>query len=168
MHDAETPAPIAISVVDALVDGGARSYEVGELAVGDDGRIYPRPDGEPVLFRFRYEGLAVTAELPQDRTQPLVLQVRAGVLPYSAETVTGRRAVLTLLKHAAPARGRIALDHAGGVHLRFADHTPSPRTPVHVMATLVSLLLEMRPYLQLLGAARALRPVAPAEAGRGV
>jgi hypothetical protein len=157
-----------MSVVDALVDRGTRSYEVGELAVGDDGQVYPRPDGEPVLFGFRYEGLPVTAELPADRARPLVLQVRAGVLPYSAETVSGRRAVLTLLRHAAPGRGELLLDRTGGVHLRFADLTPSPRTPVHVMATLVSLLLEMRPYLQLLGAARALRPACPAasEGGR--
>jgi hypothetical protein len=157
VHKGETATSDQADMVGTLVVTGGRSYEVGELAFGADGRVYPRPEGEPVLFRFRYEGVAFDAELPADRAAPLVLSACPGVLPYSAETPTGRRAVLTLLKTAAPARGQLFLDRGGRLHLRFADHAPSPRTPVHVMATLVSLLLEVQPYLRLLRACNALR-----------
>ena len=81
-----------------------------------------------------------------------------GVLPYSAESVTGRRAALDILNLAAPARGALSLEAGGRINAAFSVPVPRPRTPVTVVAAISCLLVDLRPYLDLLAAAGALRP----------
>lgn len=153
----EAAEPTAASMLETLAKTNGEPLEVGEIGLTPEGEVYPRPGDEPVCFHFVYDGVRFDAELTGDREAPLVLTARPGVLPYSAETAYGRKAVLRMLKHAAPARGRLELERSGHLRMTLSAVTPRPRTPVAVLATLASLLLEARPYLAILRAAGALR-----------
>ena len=59
-------------------------------------------------------------------------------------------------------RGHILLTPEQDIVLEGELNPPSPRTPVAVIATAVSLILDFKPYLDLLGEAVALRRAAPA------
>ena len=133
-------------------------YEVGHLAVSPAGRVAAYPSPCPVAFDFVYRGVPFHADLPGDPESELSLTAVLGVLPYTAETQTGRRATLEILRLARPARGRFALARGERIQVHFSAPVPRPRTPVTVVATVSCLLVDLRPYLDLLAAAGALRP----------
>jgi hypothetical protein len=156
----EPQAPVAAKHVfntfSARPDG---PYEVGHLSVSSSGHVdvaYPSPAA--VAFDFVFRGVPFRAELPGDLDAPLSISAVLGVLPYSAETVAGRRATLDILSLAKPARGTVSLETGGRIYARFDAPVPRPRTPVTVVATVSCLLVDLRPYLDLLAAAGALRP----------
>jgi hypothetical protein len=132
--------------------------EVGHLSVSPAGQVATYPFPYTVAFDFVFHGVPFHAELPNKADAPLTLSAVLGILPYSAETVTGRRATLDILRLAKPARGEITLETGGRIHARFSAPVPRPRTPVTVVATVSCLLLDVRPYLDLLAAAGAVRP----------
>lgn len=133
-------------------------YEVGHLMVAPDGQVnVAYPGSAAVGFDFAYCGIPFHAELPSDLAAPLTVSAVLGVLPYSAETVVGRRATLQLLSLATPARGTLGLSTGGRILARFSAPVPRPRTPVSVVATISCLLVDLRPYLDLLAATGALR-----------
>lgn len=131
--------------------------EVGDLDLHPEGNIYPRPGDLPMVFQFVYEGIHFDAELSADREGPLTLTANLGVLPYSAETPCGRQAILTLLREGAPAYGKLELDRDGRVRITLSAATQRPRTPVFIMATITALLIDARPYIQVMRTAGALR-----------
>lgn len=133
-------------------------YEVGHLAVSPAGHVAAYPSPCRVAFDFVYRDVAFHADLPGDPDAPLTVSAVLGVLPFSAETVTGRRATLDILTLARPARGEFTLSSGGRIRAAFTAPVPRPRTPVTVVATVSCLLVELRPYLELLAAAGALRP----------
>jgi hypothetical protein len=136
---------------------GGGPIEVGQLALDPAGELDARPHAYPVAFQFVYHGVAFRAELEADPAEPLRLSAVVGVLPFSAETPLGRRAVAVFLNAARPPRGQFTLTRDGRLHAAFAAPVQRPRTPVHVVATVISLVLEIRPYLEILAALRALR-----------
>ena len=154
----ETPVA-AQNVFDTF---GARPdgpYEVGHLSVSSTGQVaVAYPSTCAVAFDFVFRGVPFHAEVPGDLDAPLSISAVLGVLPYSAETVTGRRAALDILSLARPARGTVSLEAGGRIRARFGAPVPRPRTPVTVVATVSCLLVDLRPYLDLLAAAGALRP----------
>ena len=133
-------------------------YEVGHLSVSPAGQVAAYPSPCAVAFDFVYRGVPFHAELPGDPEAPITISAVLGVLPYSAETVAGRRTALDILSLAKPARGTVSLEAGGRIHARFSAPVPRPRTPVTVVATVSCLLVDVRPYLDLLAAAGALRP----------
>ena len=163
-------ATAASSNLDAGAQAGAQSvlhtfaappegrYEVGHLAVSPGGQVDAYPIPCPVAFDFVYRGVPFHADLPGDLDAPLTLTAVLGVLPYSAETPIGRRATLDILTLARPGRGTLHFGAGERIHARFHAPVPRPRTPVTVVATVGCLLVELRPYLDLLAAAGALRP----------
>ena len=133
-------------------------YEVGHLSVSPAGGVAAYPSPCPVAFDFVFRGVPFHADLPGDAGAPITLSAVLGVLPYSAESAAGRRATLDILSLAKPARGTVSLEAGGRIHARFSASVPRPRTPVTVVATVSCLLVDLRPYLDLLAAAGALRP----------
>lgn len=148
----------AHSVFDTFGEPPEGPYEVGHLAVSPAGHVATYPSPCRVAFDFVYRGVPFHADLPGDPESELSLTAVLGVLPYTAETRTGRRATLEILRLARPARGRLALTSGERIQAHFSAPVPRPRTPVTVVATVGCLLVDLRPYLDLLAAARALRP----------
>lgn len=145
------------TVFDKLTRTGGGPLEVGQLALDPAGGLEARTHAYPVAFQFTYHGVTFRAELEAEPTEPLRLSAVVGVLPFSAETPLGRRAVAVFLNAARPQRGQFTLTRDGRLHAEFAAPVPRPRTPVHVVATVISLALEIRPYLEILAALRARR-----------
>ncbi|MBK1698426.1 hypothetical protein [Rhodovibrio salinarum] len=134
-------------------------YEVGHLTVSPAGEVaVAYPSTCPVAFEFSYRGVPFQAQLPGDLDAPLTIKAVVGVLPYSAETIAGRKATQDILKLAQPASGSFSLETDGRIRITFTAQVPRPRTPVTVVATVGVLLVELRPYLDLLDAVGALRP----------
>lgn len=165
---ADTP----LSAVNRLA-GAALPLEVGSLALGDDGHIRCTPGDRPLAFRFSACGVQFEASIA-GRGAPLRLRANLGKLPYSAESPEARSVTRSVLAATARLRrGHILLTAEHDMMLEGELAPPSPRTPAHVIATAVALVLEFQPYLALLGEAVALRretplppegPVVPAEA----
>jgi hypothetical protein len=132
-------------------------YEVGQLAVHPTGDLETREEAYPVAFEFVYRGVPFHADIKSDPEEPLSLRASVGVIPYSAETALGRQMAAQFAALARPQRGRFTLEPGGRIALAFEAVIPRPRTPVTVLATVTSLLVEIRPYLDILEAARALR-----------
>ncbi|NIA70895.1 hypothetical protein HBA54_20040 [Pelagibius litoralis] len=158
----EGGAPSAVKkVADASLP-----LEVGSLALGEDGHIEHGRDEGPLHFNFTACGIHFEAELA-GKTAPLRLTANLGKLPYSAESPDGRglaRSVLAATDRLR--RGQILLSDDHDMILQGELMPPSPRTPVNVIATATALILDFKPYLDLLAEAISVRRPAgePAEA----
>lgn len=143
--------------------------EVGSVALGADGHLLRLPADRPLSFRFSACGVQFEAELA-GRAAPLRLRANLGKLPYSAQAPDGRSlARIVLSASSRLRRGHILLSPEHDMVLEGELTPPEPRTPASVIATAVALVLDFRPYLDLLGEAVALRrevlPTAEASAG---
>ncbi len=131
--------------------------EVGSVVLGDDGHIRRADVDRPLHFRFTACSVAFEADLA-DSKAPLRLRANLGKLPYSAESPDARRLARTVMAATDRLRrGHILLSPEQDILLEGELNPPSPRTPVAVIATAVSLILDFKPYLDLLGEAVALR-----------
>lgn len=139
--------------------------EIGSVAIGADGHIACAREDRPLSFRFSACGVEFEASLA-DRRAPLRLRAQLGKLPYSAQSPEARSLARTVLGATARLRnGHILLTPEHDMVLAAELMPPDPRTPASVIATAVALVLDFRPYLQLLGEAVALhRDLPPAEA----
>lgn len=144
----------------------ALPLEVGSVTLAGDGHIARGGEDRPLYFRFAACGIEFEARLA-NRRAPLRLRANLGKLPYSAESPDGRR--LARIVMAATDRlpcGQILLSPEQDMLLEGELQPPSPRTPANVIATAVALVLDFKPYLDLLAEAVALRrpPPQPPEA----
>ncbi|WP_143006166.1 hypothetical protein [Limimonas halophila] len=128
-----------------------RPVEVGDLVMDPQGLLQHRSDANPVTLTFSYHGYSFVANVPAEPETPLVLRATLGAIPYSAESVYCRRLARTVLAQARLNRGRMVRDNHSQVHLEMWMEPPRPRTPANVVSTIVALLLDARPYLDLLG-----------------
>lgn len=136
----------------------ALPLEVGSLAVGQDGHIEHSADDRPLSFRFSACGIEFEADLAS-KAAPLRLRANLGKLPYSAESPDGRRlARLVMAATDRLCRGHILLSPDQDMLLEGELNPPSPRTPVNVIAAAVTLILDFKPYLDLLAEAVSVRP----------
>lgn len=135
--------------------------EVGSVVLGEDGHIRHASEDRPLHFRFSACGIDFEADLAS-RTAPLRLRANLGKLPFSAESPDGRRLARTVMAATDRLRrGHILLSDDQDMVLEGELNPPSPRTPVAVIATAVALILDFKPYLDLLGEALALRRPPP-------
>jgi hypothetical protein len=156
-------APSSASAVEVLSQT-AMPVEVGDVELDEQGFVRQRTNDQPIRFDFVYRGVTFHAELPVDCEDGLLtLRAVVGVIPYSAENAVGRRAAWTILAHARLARGKLWCDNHMRVHMELRAVPSRPRTPVNVVATVVSLLMDALPYLDLLNVAlrRPRRPHRP-------
>ena len=135
----------------------ALPLEVGSVVLGDDGHIRHSSEYRPLHFRFSACGVDFEADLAS-KTAPLRLRANLGKLPYSAESPDGRRLARTVMAATDRLRrGHILLSPEQDIVLEGELNPPSPRTPVAVIATAVTLILEFKPYLDMLAEAIAIR-----------
>lgn len=124
--------------------------EVGEIEVDEHGTVHPRLSSEPVSFRFSYYGLIFDAIMPMEDEGKLHLTTSLGVVPFSMENAFGRKAAQSIIRRANMPHGRLVVDMQSRVHLEMTGYPEKPRTPVNVLSTVASLLMEAKPYLELL------------------
>jgi hypothetical protein len=135
--------------------------EVGSVVLGDDGHIRHADEDRPLFFRFTACGIEFEGDLAS-RTAPLRLRANLGKLPFSAESPDGRQLARTVMAATDRLRrGHILLSAEQDMVLEGELNPPSPRTPVAVIATAVALILDFKPYLDLLGEAVAIRRKPP-------
>jgi len=120
-----------------------------------------------VSFRFHYYGVPFDATMPTgDPAARLYLTATLGVIPFSLENSFGRKAARAIIRQAQMPNGRLRVDAQSRVHLEMTGTPQTPRTPVNVLSTVAALLMEAKPYLDLLevslsrGRRRSRRPVA--------
>ncbi len=128
--------------------------EVGAFEVGEDGAVRPRPNGAPLSLAFRYRGIAFEAHIETAGEPRLQLSAYLGHLPFTAEAPWNRYFVSRLIAKAGRLpRARIVLREGNEICIDADMAPPEPRTPAAIMATIAALLLEMRPYIEVLQAA---------------
>ena len=143
----------------------ALPLEIGSVVLGEDGHIRRADEDRPLHFRFTACGIDFEADLAS-REAPLRLRANLGKLPYSAESPDGRRLARTVMAATDRLRrGHILLSDQQDMVLEGELTPPSPRTPVAVIATAVALILDFKPYLDLLGEAVAVRRQPPQPMG---
>ncbi|WP_193371098.1 hypothetical protein [Pelagibius marinus] len=141
--------------------------EVGSVVLGEDGHIRPVSEDRPLHFRFSACGIEFEADLAS-KTAPLRLRANLGKLPFSAESPDGRRLARTVMAATDRLRrGHILLSEEQDMVLEGELNPPSPRTPVAVIATAVALIIDFKPYLDLLGEAVSLRRPPPPDEEAG-
>lgn len=125
--------------------------EVGSIELGEDGQIRRRADDVPLNFGFTYLGIEFTGIINTGDDAEVTLHAELGKLPFSIESSDGRRwsrHIIALggnLPH-----GKLFLTDSQDMRLEAAWTPPSPRTPVSIIATITSLLLDFKPYLEIL------------------
>jgi hypothetical protein len=153
-----------LSVVKKVADT-ALPLEIGSVALGEDGHIRRADEDRPLQFRFFACGIAFEAELAS-KAAPLRLRANLGKLPFSAESPDGRRLARSVMAATDRLRrGHILLSPEHDMVLEGELNPPSPRTPVAVIATVVALILDFKPYLDLLAEAVSLRCTPPGPQG---
>lgn len=137
--------------------GATLPLEIGSVTLGADGHIRCTPAERPLAFRFSACGVLFEAEIA-DRRSPLRLRANLGKLPYSAESPDGRSLARVVLGASDRlGRGHILLTDEHDMVLEGELSPPEPRTSARVIAAAVALVLDFKPYLDLLGEVVALR-----------
>lgn len=126
--------------------------EMGRIVWRSDGRLERRGEGESLTFKFVYRGVRFEGRLDMTDTGNMAVTADLGPLPYTAEAAGTRHQLLRLVRGAVSKRGLHFVVSTDQV-LRIAAEgtTPRPRTPTSCLATLCSLLLRLRPWLELIG-----------------
>ena len=124
--------------------------EVGQVHLNAQGILEQRDPSQPIAFSFTYNGVKFAAEVPVDDAGTLRLTAILGVIPYSIENAFGRRAALAIIHRARLPSGHLRVDRNSRVHLSLEGIPDRPRTPVSVLSTVATLLMEAKPYLELL------------------
>lgn len=136
----------------------ALPLEVGSLALGEDGHIQHGREDSPLHFRFTACGLDFEADLA-GKDAPLRLTAHLGKLPYTAQSPNGRRLARSVLAATDRLRrGQILLTENQDMILQGELTPPSPRTAVNVIATATALILDFKPYIDLMAEALNLYP----------
>jgi len=141
--------------------------EVNSLFIDADGelnRIDPRE--RPFGFRFECLGLRFAAST-RARKGKLCLQLAAtvGPVPYTAESQDRRRDALAIMRATlALPHGRLGLSRDRQIEVAGEFPLSEPLTPVSVVSAAAELVLEIMPYLALLG--EVVTAASPRTAGR--
>lgn len=141
-----------LSATAAWVAGHSFPLKVGDIRVDERGRIRPRDSTAPLRLGFAYRGVEYHAEVETAPEPRVRLTAELGKLPYSMEIGEGRRLIRRILDQSAlTPHGHIELSEDHDLRLEAVSTPPEPFTPASLMATLTALLLDFRPYLELLG-----------------
>lgn len=141
-----------LSATAAWVAGHSFPLKVGDIRVDERGRIRPRDSTAPLRLGFAYRGVEYHAEVETAPEPRVRLTAELGKLPYSMEIGEGRRLIRRILDQCAHIpQGHIELSEDHDLRLEAISTPPEPFTPASLMATLTALLLDFRPYLELLG-----------------
>jgi len=136
-----------------LVSKHQLPIEVNSFVVQADGSVARQdPRQRPFAFDFAYHGVAFAARMRLEDDRPfLQLRGECGPLPYSVESIALRRdAFAVLLATRSLPHGRLALCVDRRIHAVGDIPLRTPLTPTNVIAAAAQLLLEIKPYIELL------------------
>ncbi len=135
----------------SLLASGRSHFQVGDLEIGEDGRIRLRSGDRPLCFAFAFRGADFEARMETSPEALITLSAELGKVPYSMEQGTDRRATQRIVEATADLPGgRIEISESQDMSLVATAQPPSPLTPASVMAAITSLLLDFGPYIDLL------------------
>jgi hypothetical protein len=129
-------------------------FELNSLALDSHGeltRIDPRE--RPFGFHFECLGLRfVAATRLHNGMVWLQLSAAAGVLPYTAESQERRLHAMAILRASRTLpHGRIGVSRDGQIEVCGEMPLSGALTAVNVLSAAAEMLLELKPYLSLLG-----------------
>jgi len=137
------------SVALSAKNGG--QFQLGDFEIDENGRLQPRPDGAPIAFGFSYRGVDFMAKIDTGSDPKVSLDAELGKLPYRAEIGERRKLALRIVRAArALPRGKIDLSQALDMHLTAQIEPATPLTPKSILTALTAVLLDFKPYLDLL------------------
>ena len=135
----------------ALLADGRTALQVSDIAIDDDGHVRLRNRDEAIGFAFAYRGADFVARMETAPETRITLTAELGKVPYSMEPGSGRRRTQRIIKDTADLpSGRIEVSESQDMSLVASAQPPHPLTPSSVMAAITSLLLDFRPYIDLL------------------
>ena len=144
------PAGAELTATAALIAGRCGPLRVGDIEIDGRGRIRARGDKGPLRFAFTYRGVEFGAEVATGAEPRVRLSAELGKLPYSMEIGHGRHTIRRILMASAQLpHGRIGLSDSDDMRIEAESSPPSPFTPASLMAAVAALLLDFRPYLDL-------------------
>ncbi len=135
----------------ALVAKSGETFQIGDFEIDENGRLRPRPDGAPIAFGFSYRGVDFMANVDTGPAPRISLDAELGKLPYRAE-IGERRKLTRRIVNATRnlPRGRISLSESHDMHLTAEMAALTPLTPTSILSALTAILLDFKPYLDLL------------------
>ena len=137
-------------VVNLLADD-ERPIEVGQFEICEQGRIARRSFELPLEFSFVYEGGRYDCRVDLAEEESVQITADLARLPYTAESPRGRQRALRLLSATGLlSSGRLKIADGGWIRYEGRKAPPRPCTPACVMASVVALMLELKPTTQLL------------------
>lgn len=144
------PVEAGLTATAALIAGRCSPLRVGDIEIDGQGRIRARTDKGPLRFAFAYRGVEFGAEVATGAEPRVTLSAELGKLPYSMEIGHGRHMIQRILVASARLpHGRIGLSDSDDMRLEAESSPPAPFTPASLMAAVAALLLDFRPYLDL-------------------
>lgn len=134
-----------------LVASAKMPIEIGDFSLDHDGKLSARVHDEPLTFSFRYRNFTFDGSIEPGQSALIRLKTDCGYLPYTAESPEARQCVREIIRESHRIPGaRLYISDRQVISLESEAVPPAPRTPVSVVATLVSLLLKSRPLLTLM------------------
>ncbi len=144
------PVEAELTATAAFIAGRRFPLRVGDIKIDGQGRIRARGDKGPLRFAFAYRGVEFGAEVATGAEPRVRLSAELGKLPYSMEIGHGRHTIRHILMASALLpHGRIGLSDSDDMRLEAESSPPLPFTPASLMAAVAALLLDFRPYLDL-------------------
>lgn len=149
-QSSQGPVEAELTATAALIAGRSDPLRVGDIEIDGQGRIRARTDKGPLRFAFAYRGVEFAAEVATGAEPRVRLSAELGKLPYSMEIGRGRHTIRRILMASARLpHGRIGLSDSHDMRFEAESSPPSPFTPASLMAAVAALLLDFRPYLDL-------------------
>lgn len=126
--------------------------EVSHLRIDDAGKVRMGRSGGLVEFQFSYMDVRFSANTRQIQSGPIVqISGEVGPLPYSAEGIEVRRSTMAIIDASQ------SLDHTRLAISKFKTILCVGRGPIQenwgpvdLIAAAAGVILEIRPYLQIL------------------
>lgn len=171
-QDPDTPAAEAaeakvdIQSTVKLVSEQMLPLEVGNVQVDDDGTLRARDSEVPLDFTFSFLDIDFEVQVSGGDDGALRVAAVVGRLPYTVENGWTRTFLYKVMTAARKLRrSRLSIDGNNLIVLHGEAVPPAPRTPMSIMATLTALVVEAKPYLEMIAEGLALER-APREAKR--
>lgn len=126
--------------------------EIGHLRLDDEGKLRINRGGGLVEFSFSFMDVPFNANTRQIQSGPVVqISGEVAPLPYSAEGVTVRRATMAIIAASETLEHtRLAISKQKTILCVGKAPIEEPWGPVDLIAAAASVIIEVRPYLQML------------------
>jgi hypothetical protein len=125
---------------------------VDHMHIATDGTVRLGKGGELVEFGFSFMDVPFTATTRQIQSGPIIqISGEIAPLPYSAEGVVMRRSALAIIEASQDlAQSRLAISKDKTILCVGKAPFSMPATPVDLIAAVASVILEVKPFLQIL------------------